>query len=81
VARCLDFDSLFDDDATRFDVIVTLLALLELMKIGAARATQTAHCAPIVIELAVADISEVSFGAIDEYDHSVVQGVVDGREQ
>jgi len=81
VARCLDFDSLFEEEATRIEVIVTFLALLELMKIGAVRATQGEHFGRIVIELAVDDVATVSFGTIDEYDHTVVQGVVDGREQ
>lgn len=81
VARCLEFDSLFEADATRIEVIITFLALLELMKIGAVRAAQGEHYGRIVIELAVDDVAAVSFGTIDEYDHSVVQGVVDGREQ
>ncbi len=81
VARCIEFDSLFQEEATRLEVIITFLALLELMKIGAVRATQGEHYGRIVIELAVEDVTAVSFGTIDEYDHSVVQGVVDGREQ
>jgi segregation and condensation protein A len=79
VARCLEFDSLFGDEATRIEIIITFLALLELMKIGAVRATQSEHFGGIVIDLAVEDVATVSFGTIDEYDHSVVQGVVDGR--
>jgi segregation and condensation protein A len=81
VARCIDFESLFAEDVNRFEIIVTFLALLELMKIGAVRATQGEHYARIVVELAVEDASAVSFGSIDEYDHSVVQGVADGRNQ
>jgi segregation and condensation protein A len=80
-ARCLEFDSLFEDAATRIEVIITFLALLELMKIGAVRAIQGEHFGRIVIELAVDDVATVSFGTIDEYDHSVVQGVADGRAQ
>jgi segregation and condensation protein A len=68
VARSLDFESLFDDDATRSDIIVTFLALLELMKMGAVRATQADRCGPIVIELAVTDVAAVSFEGVDEYD-------------
>ena len=79
--RCLDFESLFEADATRGEIIVTFLALLELMKMGAVRATQTEHFTPIVIELAVEDITAVSFGTIDEYDHVAGQEVEDGREQ
>jgi segregation and condensation protein A len=81
VARCLEFDSLFEEETTRIEVIITFLALLELMKIGAVRATQGEHYGRIVIELAVEDVAAVSFGTIDEYDHTVVQGVVDGRDQ
>jgi segregation and condensation protein A len=81
VARCIEFDSLFEDEATRIEIIITFLALLELMKIGAVRATQGEHLGRIVIELAVEDVTAVSFGTLDEYDQSVVQGVVDGRAQ
>jgi segregation and condensation protein A len=66
--RCLEFESLFDADVTRFDVVVTFLALLELVKMGAVRATQDALWGRIVIELAVDDVDAVSFGALDEYD-------------
>jgi segregation and condensation protein A len=73
VARCLDFESLFDDDATRLDVLVTFLALLELMKMGAVRATQEERYGRILIELALTDAAAVSFDALDEYDGSVQQ--------
>ncbi len=82
VARRLEFDSLFDDEATRFEIIITFLALLELMKMGAVRATQDERYARIVIEMAVADAAAVSLDAVDEYDHSGgVKGVDDGRSQ
>ncbi len=68
VARCLDFDSLFDDDASRLDVLVTFLALLELMKMGAVRATQQERCGGILIELAVSEAAAISFDTLDEYD-------------
>jgi segregation and condensation protein A len=80
VARSLDFDSLFDDDASRFEIIVTFLALLELMKMGAARATQAERLGRIVVELAVADVANVSLESVDEYDHgAAVEGGEDGR--
>jgi len=72
--RRLDFESLFAEDGTRLEVIVTFLALLELMKLGAVRATQGERCGPIVIELAVEDIAAVTFGGIDEYEHAVLGG-------
>jgi segregation and condensation protein A len=69
VARCLEFESLFDDDATRLDILVTFLALLELMKMGAVRAAQEERYGRIVIELAT-DAAAVSFDALDEYNGS-----------
>jgi segregation and condensation protein A len=66
-ARCLDFEALFDEDASRLEIIVTFLALLELMKMGAVRATQEIGRGRIVIELVVENIEAVSFGALDEY--------------
>lgn len=71
VARTLDFESLFEDDTNRFEIIVTFLALLELMKMGAVRATQAERHGRIVIELAVADVAAVSLDGIDEYDSAV----------
>jgi segregation and condensation protein A len=80
VARSLDFDSLFDEDASRVEIIVTFLALLELMKMGAARATQEDRLGRIVIELAVADVASVSLESVDEYAHGApVDGGEDGR--
>lgn len=80
VARSLDFESLFDEDASRSEIIITLLALLELVKMGAARATQEERFGRIVIELAVADVATVSLESVDEYDRSaVVEGGEDGR--
>ncbi|MFN8627597.1 MAG: segregation/condensation protein A [Candidatus Binatia bacterium] len=80
VARSLDFDSLFDEDATRIEIVVTFLALLELMKMGAARAAQEHRYGRIAIELAVADVAGVSLESVDEYDHgAAVEGVEDGR--
>lgn len=76
----LDFDSLFDVEAGRFEIIVTFLALLELMKMGVVRATQVERYGPIVIDLLVVDIAAVSLEAVDEYDYRVAEkGVEDGR--
>jgi segregation and condensation protein A len=80
VARSLDFDSLFDPDAGRFEIIITFLAMLELMKMGAVRAVQEERYGRIMIEMAVADAAAVALDGIDEYDHSgVVKEVEDGR--
>ena len=68
VARSLTFDSLFDEQASRGEIIVTFLALLELMKMGAVEAVQEARCGSILIVLAVEDVSTVSLDLADEYD-------------
>jgi segregation and condensation protein A len=79
VARSLDFESLFDNDASRFEIIITFLAMLELMKMGAVRAIQEDRYGRIVIEMIVADAAAVSLEGVDEYDHSaVVKEVEDG---
>lgn len=73
VARVVAFDSLFADDATRFEIILTFLALLELMKMNAVRAAQADRHGAIVIELAVEDIATVSFDDVDEYDSQAAE--------
>jgi segregation and condensation protein A len=67
-ARCIDFESLFADGATRLEIVVTFLALLELVRLRAVTATQEERFGRIVIELAVADVDKVMFDTIDEYD-------------
>jgi segregation and condensation protein A len=83
VARSIEFDSLFEEDVSRAEIIVTFLALLELMRMGAIRATQEEHCGRIVIDLAVSDITTVSLEGVDEYETSAVVegGAEDGRTQ
>jgi len=66
--RSLRFDSLFDERSTRLQIIVTFLALLELMKMGAVAVIQDEHFGPILIELAVDDVSQVQLDDLDEYD-------------
>ena len=61
---------------------MTFLALLELMRMGAVRATQEEGHGRIVIEMTVADATQVSIESIDEYDSTaVVGGGEDGRSQ
>jgi segregation and condensation protein A len=48
------FDSLFADARTRMEIIVTFLAMLELVKIAAVRILQEVSQGPIIIEAAVA---------------------------
>ena len=71
VARSVTFDSLFDERSTRGQVIVTFLALLELMKMGAVEAVQEERCGTIAIVLAVEDASQVSIDLREEYDGTV----------
>jgi len=80
IARIVEFDSLFDEATTRLEIIVTFLALLELMKMSAVRAVQDERFGRIVVELAVADASTVLLDAVDEYGPAgVVKGEDDGR--
>jgi segregation and condensation protein A len=82
VVRSADFESLFDEDASRFAIIVTFLALLELMRMGAVRAMQEERYGRIVIELAVDDIAMVSLESVDEYEAKVAEeGAEDGGSQ
>jgi segregation and condensation protein A len=46
------FDALFDDVKTRMEVVVTFLAMLELVKVRAIRIVQEEMAGPIVIEAA-----------------------------
>jgi segregation and condensation protein A len=59
VAGQIAFDALFTDARSRMEVIVTFLAMLELVKIRAIRVFQEAPQAPIMIEAAVG-IEQVS---------------------
>jgi len=70
VARRMDFESLFPEEATRLEIIVTFLAMLELMKMHAIHAEQGEQFGSIVIALAVEDVSEVRFEGLDEYEHA-----------
>jgi segregation and condensation protein A len=70
VARTLRFDSLFGDAPTRGFVIVTFLAVLELMKLGAIEARQEEPLGPILIVLAVQSIADVTIDLLDEYEGS-----------
>lgn len=67
--RRIDFESLFPEDATRLEIIVTFLAVLELMKMHAIQAEQGEQFGTIVIALAVEDPSGVKFEGLDEYEH------------
>jgi segregation and condensation protein A len=79
VTRTIEFDSLFAEDATRFEIVLTFLALLELMKMGAVRAIQEERYGRIVIDLAITDLSAVAMDGVDEYESTAVaEGGADG---
>lgn len=67
VARSTTFDSLFDDGASRARILVTFLALLELVKLGAVAAVQEETFGPIMVVLTVDDVSSVRLGLVDDY--------------
>ncbi|MGH7787841.1 MAG: segregation and condensation protein A [Candidatus Binatia bacterium] len=72
-ARTVAFDSLFGAAPTRGFVIVTFLAVLELMKQGAVEALQGEVLGPIMIVLAVEDVAAVSIDLLDEYGSGPAQ--------
>ncbi len=51
----MTFDALFEGVATRFDLVITFLALLEMCKLRMTRLFQTEPLAPIYVELAAMD--------------------------
>jgi segregation and condensation protein A len=61
------FDALFPDGATRHRIIVTFLALLELMRHGVVRARQAAQFGEVTIVLAVPSI-ETAVAVIEQRD-------------
>jgi segregation and condensation protein A len=61
------FEALFPDGATRHRIIVTFLALLELMRHGVVRARQAAQFGEVTIVLAVPSI-ETAVAVIEQQD-------------
>ena len=68
VARRVTFDSLFGEQPTRGYVIVTFLAVLELMKQHVVEALQEEIMGPIMITLSVEDVRTVAIDLLEEYD-------------
>ena len=68
VARQVTFDSLFGEQPTRGYVIVTFLAVLELMKQHVVEALQDEGLGPILITLTVEDVRTVAIDLLEEYD-------------
>jgi segregation and condensation protein A len=61
------FDALFAGATTRFDIVITFLALLEMSKLRMTRLFQTEPLAPIYVELATvgADAEEAPSDAAE----------------
>ena len=55
VRKRVTFDALFEGATTRFDLVITFLALLEMSKLRMTRLFQTEPLAPIYVELAARD--------------------------
>jgi segregation and condensation protein A len=68
------FESLFAEVKSRMEVIVTFLAMLELVKVRAIRITQAERAGPIMIE-AAADMDEVAESAVIDDDSA------DGKDE
>jgi len=60
LADAVEFTQLFEEDASRADVIVTFLALLELMRLRAIRARQEERFGIIVLVLGPATLEEAA---------------------
>lgn len=56
----VEFTELFDEEATRAEVIVTFLALLEMIRLKVLRALQQERFGAIGLELAVGDLTEAA---------------------
>jgi segregation and condensation protein A len=72
VAERLEFTSLFAPDSTRGEIIVTFLALLELIRLRVLRARQPERFGAITLELAVASLDEATarvhdLGSLEEW--------------
>ena len=57
-SRQLDFQSLFEDVATRYDLVVTFLALLEMAKMSMLHIYQADPDAPLYLEYRLIDVDE-----------------------
>lgn len=78
----VEFAEVFSADAERPEVIVTFLALLELIRLKVVRAVQHDRFGPIQLDLAVADVAAARELARDMGDAGPWRGgeVVDGDE-
>jgi segregation and condensation protein A len=78
----VEFAEVFSPDADRREVIVTFLALLELIRLKVVRAVQHDRFGPIQLDLVVADVAEARERARDGGQVGVWRGVEveDGSE-
>ncbi|MCL2450469.1 MAG: segregation/condensation protein A, partial [Polyangiaceae bacterium] len=53
--RRLAFEDIFDGLASRFDIVITFLALLEMTRLKMTRLFQSEPLGPLYVELAAAD--------------------------
>jgi segregation and condensation protein A len=76
----VEFGALFAAEASLGEVLVTFLALLELIRLRVVRAAQSALFAPILLTLAVDDLAEASERIRDLHDFQPTRGgeYVDG---
>jgi len=65
LAEAVEFGDLFAFDAPRGAIIVTFLALLELIRLRVIRARQAERFGPIVLGLAVASVEEAAARVVD----------------
>jgi segregation and condensation protein A len=63
------FDELFDGDATKFDLVITFLALLEMTRLKMTRLFQSQPLGPLYVELA-ADAAAASPSDEREQEHT-----------
>jgi segregation and condensation protein A len=82
LGRGVEFAEVFSAEAARGEVIVTFLALLELIRLKVVRAVQHDRFGPIQLDLAVADLAEARERARDMGQAGGWRGVevVDGSE-
>ncbi|MSP39505.1 MAG: segregation/condensation protein A [Deltaproteobacteria bacterium] len=71
------FEALFSELKSRMEVVVTFLAMLELVKVRAIRITQDERAGPIMIE-AAAEMDEAAANAVIEDD---AEPAADGKDE
>jgi segregation and condensation protein A len=80
LAERVEFTELFEDDTDRGDVIVTFLALLELVRLKVLRAQQDERFGRITLSLCVASLDEAAERARDIGQFETWRGGGEGHE-